>query len=155
MKAYVFGLLMLLVTTDAVAFNNPLEIRVKAVDEGGFFVLVDITNVTKNDVYLYRDSIPWLDNPNSFLMKAYSIQNDLKEMDGFGKISDTYGAEKIMPNQTLTGRIDVCRKFPSLSRSSVGSDIVFLWIFSPKFRGNNQSEPIAGAFILSHPVVCE
>ncbi|MBP6748535.1 MAG: hypothetical protein KA144_02755 [Xanthomonadaceae bacterium] len=153
---WAFLALLVLVGHEVKASQPSIDIKVKPIVENGvYYFSVDIVNISKDDIFLRRNSLPLAGSSGALSIKAYPADNGFHEIKAFSKVIDLIGVEKLSPGQVFTGKINICLRYPSLAKLSSRSDIVFLWIFPSGSSGKKFSTPIAGTVVLDHALKCE
>jgi len=109
---------------------------------------VRLTNETSKPITVPKHLLPW--------SSAYSALIVAVKTDAVGTVLDRsrpvddplVGTETIQPNQTLTGQIDLSRRFPGLSDALRERDVIVFWSHQFQIVDGDQLPRIGGWVLL-------
>jgi hypothetical protein len=116
--------------TDTGRLAYKMEVALKSATDEELLLEIKLTNVSKAPITVYRDRLPWR-SPNGFsltavhtdaagtiLRKTYPLVNP-----GPGKVT-------IQVGETLTGNVDLTRRFPTLQEErKLREEVLLFWSY--------------------------
>ncbi|MGO1072980.1 hypothetical protein [Lysobacter sp. CA199] len=115
---------------------------------------VTIANKSSRKLVIYRNSLPWVNRPGSFVLKAFRFDSEFSEVSVGGRLSNLVGVQEILPGEVKNGVIDLCSRIRNLDYESEKGRLVFLWAYHMKSPGGADSGLYSGSFILKDPTAC-
>ncbi len=114
-------------TSESKTMKREMKVTVEATGTPARKLEMRLTNQSPGPITVFRHSLPW--------SSAYSALVVAVEADAVGTVLDRStpvddpiaGALTIKPNETLTGQIDLDRRFPSLSHELKERDVIVFW----------------------------
>lgn len=136
-------------TSESKTMERQMKVAVEAMATPAHKLEMRLTNQSPGPITVFRNSLPW-SSAYSALVVAVKTDAVGTAIDRSTPVDDpVVGTLTIQPGETLTGQIDLDRRFPGLSSGLKGRDVVVFWSHQLQTTGGEPLPRTGGWVLLS------
>jgi hypothetical protein len=126
------------------------DVNVELINQasGKYEIIVKLKNVSNNALKIYKYDLPWLSR-NNMLLVAVMVNSPVEIIKAYSEIADPSIEEiAIMKGETISGRIALNNKFPSIENVLKHNDVIIFWSYAMSLTHGLSKERYGGYLLI-------
>src|SRR5262249_15904821 len=138
-----------LAISSAVLAQQSIPIKVQVEPSAGSKLQIRLTNASSTGVRLYSSDLPWATR-SSMIVAAVKLPRTGETLaDALAIYDPPPGEVTIAPGQTMTGEIDLAKRFQQSWRNALGRPLLVFWSYQLQSVDGRASNRVNGSLELT------